>query len=74
MTMNATIAWAWNDVTGTIERISTKTHKVVLDNGQTYVLQKAVKMRGLKREEKVTISAEMQKGQNVGNKIRRARG
>ena len=74
MAMSVTTAWAWSDVTGTIERVSTKTHKVVLDNGQTYVLQKAVKMRGLKKGEKVTISAEMQKGQNVGNKIKRAKG
>lgn len=74
LSTNATFAWAWSDVTGTIERVSTKTHRVVLDNGQTFVLQKAVKMRGLKKGERVTISFEMQKGQNVGNKIKRAKG
>ena len=74
LSMNTTLAWAWSDVTGTIERLSTKTHRVVLDNGQTYVLQKAVKMRGLKKGERVTISFEMQKGQNVGNKVKRTKG
>ena len=69
MSMNVSFAWAWSDVIGTIDRISTKTHKVVLNNGQTYVLQKAVKMRGLKKGEKVTISFEVLKGQNVGNNI-----
>jgi len=71
ISLNVSFAWAWSEVSGTIDRISVKTHKVVLDNGQTYVLQKAVKMSGLKKGEKVTISFEVQKGQNVGNKVTR---
>ena len=72
--MTAGNAWAWSDVTGTIDRISMKTHRIVLDNGQTYVLQKEVKMIGFKKGEKVTIGFEVQKGQNVGNKMTVAKG
>jgi hypothetical protein len=56
-------------VSGTIDKIDTKTHAAVLDNGQTYMLQKNVKMGGLKKGEQVTLSWEEQKGKNIVNKV-----
>jgi hypothetical protein len=69
MVMGSSFAWAWSDVSGTIDKINTKTHAVVLDNGQTYMLEKSVKMGGLKKGEKVTLSWEDQKGKNIVNKV-----
>ena len=62
-------AFAWSGITGTIDKINTKTHEVVLDNGQSYFLEKKVKMTGLKKGEKVTLSWEDQKGKYVVNKV-----
>jgi Cu/Ag efflux protein CusF len=69
MVMGSSFAWAWSDVSGTIDKVDTKTHEVVLDNGQTYMLEKSVKANGLKKGEKVTLSWEEQKGKNVVNKV-----
>jgi len=69
MVMGSTAAWAWSDVTGTVDKVNTKSHEVVLDNGQTYMLEKNVKMSNLKKGEKVTLSWEEQKGKNVVNKV-----
>lgn len=65
----SSFAFAWSDVTGTIDKLNTKTHQVVLDNGQTYFLEKKVKMGNLKKGEKVTLSWEEQKGKNMVNKV-----
>ena len=69
MAMGSSFAWAWSDVSGTIDKIDSKSHEVVLDNGQTYMLEKSVKMASLKKGEKVTLSWEEQKGKNVVNKV-----
>ena len=69
MVMGSSLAWAWSDVSGTIDKIDSKTHAVVLDNGQTYMLEKSVRMGGLKKGEKVTMSWEEQKGKNMVNKV-----
>ena len=31
----SSFAFAWNDVSGTIDKVNIKTHEIVLDNGQT---------------------------------------
>lgn len=67
--MSTGAAWAWSDVSGTIDKIDTKAHEIVLDNGQTYSLEKKVRMGKLKKGEKVTLSWEEQKGKNVVNKV-----
>ena len=69
MVMGSSFAWAWSDVSGTIDKVDTKSHEVVLDNGQTYMLAKNVKMANLKKGEKVTLSWEEQKGKNMVNKV-----
>ena len=69
MVMGSSFAWAWSDVTGTVDKIDTKTHEVTLDNGQTYMLEKSLKMGGLKKGEKVTLSWEEQNGKNMVNKV-----
>ena len=67
--MSTGMAWAWSDVSGTIDKIDTKTREVVLDNGQTYVFEKKVRIGKLKSGEKVTLSWEAQKGKNMVNKV-----
>ena len=62
-------AFAWSDVSGTIDKVNIKTHEIILDNGQTYFVEKMVKMGGLKKGEKVTLSWEQQKGKNMVNKV-----
>ena len=69
MVMGSNFAWAWSDVTGTVDKVDTKTHEVTLDNGQTYMLEKNIKMGNLKTGEKVTLSWEEQKGKNMVNKV-----
>lgn len=69
MVMGSSFAWAWSDVTGTVDKVDAKTHEVTLDNGQTYMLEKNVKMGNLKTGEKVTLSWEEQKGKNMVNKV-----
>jgi Cu/Ag efflux protein CusF len=69
MIMSSSFAWAWNDVSGTVNDVNMKSREVTLDNGQTYVFQKSVKMGGLKKGEKVTLSWEEQKGKNMVNKV-----
>ncbi len=69
MAMGSSFAWAWSDVSGTIDKIDTKAREVVLDNGQTYMLQKSVKVGALKKGEKVTLSWEEQRGKNMVNKV-----
>ncbi len=65
----SSFAFAWSDVSGTIDKVNIKTHEIVLDNGQTYFAEKMVKMGGLKKGEKVTLSWEEQKGKNMVNKV-----
>jgi Cu/Ag efflux protein CusF len=69
MVMGSSFAWAWSDVTGTIDKVNAKSHEVTLDNGQTYMFEKNVKMGALKKGEKVTLSWEEQKGKNMVNKV-----
>lgn len=69
MVMGSSFAWAWSDVSGTIDKVNMKAHEVVLDNGQTYMLERGVKMGGLKKGEKVTLTWEDQKGKNMVNKL-----
>ena len=40
MVMGSSFAWAWSDVTGTIDKVNAKSHEVTLDNGQTYIFEK----------------------------------
>lgn len=65
----SSVAFAWSDVSGTIDKINMKTREVVLDNGQTYMFEKKLKMGNLKKGEKVTLSWEDQKGKNMVNKV-----
>lgn len=67
--MSTGFAWAWSDVSGTIDKVNTKNREVVLDNGQTYMIQKTVRMGNLKNGAKVTFSWEEQKGKNLVNKV-----
>lgn len=67
--MSTGFAWAWSDVSGTIDKVNTKNREVVLDNGQTYMIQKTVRMGNLKNGAKVTSSWEEQKGKNLVNKV-----
>ncbi len=67
--MSSSFAWAWSDVSGTVDKINTKAREVTLDNGQIYVFQKNVRMGALKKGEKVTLSWEDQKGKNMVNKM-----
>ncbi|HEX5280900.1 MAG TPA: DUF1344 domain-containing protein [Micropepsaceae bacterium] len=67
--MSTGVAWAWSDVTGTVDKINTKNREVVLDNGQTYMIEKKVRIGGLKKGEKVTFSWEAQNGKNMVNKV-----
>jgi Cu/Ag efflux protein CusF len=69
MVMGSSFAWAWSDVTGTIDKVDAKSHEVTLDNGQTYIFEKNLKMANLKKGEKVTLSWEEQKGKNMVNKV-----
>ena len=74
MVMSASFAWAWSDVTGTIDQINMKSHEIVLDNGQTYMVQKNVKLENFRKGEKVTLSVENEKGKNMANKVTMAKG
>jgi len=74
MVMSGSFAWAWSDVTGTIDKINMKSHEITLDNGQTYMLEKSLKMGSLKKGEKVTLSWEEQKGKNMVNKMTMEKG
>ena len=67
--MSSSFAWAWSDVSGTVDNVNMKSREVTLDNGQTYVFQKSVKMGAIKKGEKVTLSWEEQKGKNMVNKM-----
>ncbi len=67
--MSTGMAWAWSDVSGTVDKIDTKNREVTLDNGQTYMIEKKIRMGGLKKGEKVTFSWEAQKGKNMVNKV-----
>jgi hypothetical protein len=65
--MSVGTAFAWSDVSGTIDSI--KGTQVVLDNGQTYSIQKGVSLSGLKKGDKVTLSVEAENGKNMVNKV-----
>lgn len=67
--MSTGFAWAWSDVSGTVDKVNTKNREVVLDNGQTYMIQKTVRMGNLKKGAKVTFSSEEQNGKNMVNKV-----
>lgn len=67
--MSTGMAWAWSDVSGTVDKVNTKNREVTLDNGQTYVIEKKIRMGNLKSGEKVTLSWEAQKGKNMVNKV-----
>jgi len=67
--MSTGMAWAWSDVTGTVDKVDTKNREVTLDNGQSYMIQKTVRMGNLKKGEKVTFSWEAQNGKNMVNKV-----
>jgi Cu/Ag efflux protein CusF len=74
MVMSGSFAWAWSDVSGTIDKINAKSHEITLDNGQTYMLEKSLKMGDLKKGTKVTLSWEEQKGKNMVNKLTMEKG
>ena len=67
--MSTGMAWAWSDVSGTIDKVNTKSREITLDNGQTYVIEKKVRMGNLKKGAQVTVSWEAQKGKNMVNKV-----
>jgi Cu/Ag efflux protein CusF len=69
LAMNASFAWAWSDVTGTIKSVDTKNHELVLDNGKTYMVQKDVSLSNFKQGDKVMVSTEVEKGKNMVNKV-----
>ncbi|HEY2752511.1 DUF1344 domain-containing protein [Phenylobacterium sp.] len=67
--LSAGSAWAWEDVTGKITSVDEKTHALVLDNGQTYSVDKSVKLSAFKTGDTVTVSTEMKGGKTVVNKV-----
>lgn len=67
--MSTGFAWAWSDVSGTVDKVNSKNREVVLDNGQTYMIQKTIRMGNLKKGAKVTLSWEQQNGKNMVNKV-----
>ena len=67
--MSTSFAWAWSDVSGTVDKVNAKEREIVLDNGQTYVVEKKTRMDNLKKGEKVTLSWEEQNGKNMVNKV-----
>jgi len=62
-------AWAWSEVTGSITSVDPKHHEIVLDNGQTYILQSRVKMSGLMAGDKVSLNSETKGKHNLVNKV-----
>lgn len=67
--MSTGMAWAWSDVSGTIDKVNTRSREITLNNGQTYVVQKKVRMGNLKKGTQVTVSWEAQNGKNMVNKV-----
>lgn len=67
--MTSGAAFAWSDVSGTVDKVNAKSREIVLDNGQTYMLEKNARMGKLKKGEKVTLSWEQQNGKNMVNKV-----
>ena len=59
----ATTAYA-TDVTGAIKTIDAKTHAIVLDNGQTYMLPMKADLSKLKVGEKVKVTFTAKNGKN----------
>jgi Cu/Ag efflux protein CusF len=67
--MSTGMAWAWSDVSGTVDKINAKNREVTLDNGQSYMIQKKIRMGNLKKGAKVTFSWEARNGKNMVNKV-----
>jgi Cu/Ag efflux protein CusF len=59
-------------VTAAIKSIDSKTHEVVLDNGQTYVFPAKTKLSKLKVGEKVKVTYETKNGKNEASSIKAA--
>ena len=70
LVLNTGLAFAaWSNISGTITSLDIKTHQMVLDNGQTYVLQNTVNPLVFKEGDKVTVTTQVEKGQNMVNKV-----
>jgi hypothetical protein len=51
-----------------------KSHEIVLDNSESYMVQKNVKLGNFTKGEKVTLGVENEKGKNMANKGTMAKG
>ena len=69
MVMNAGLAFAWSDVTGTIKSMDVKTHEMTLDNGETYMLENTVNPLVFKVGDKVTVTTQIENNKNMVNKV-----
>lgn len=69
LAMSTASAFAWSDVTGKISSVDSKMHKIVLDNGKTYMIEKKVAIASLKPGDTVTLSTERKNGENLVNQV-----
>ena len=66
-------AWAWSDVTGTVDKVDTQARQITLDDGKTYTREPSVSLASVKTGDKVTLSVEKKSdGTNVANKLMKA--
>lgn len=69
LTLGATSAFAWSDVSGKISNVDSKAHRTVLNNGKTYTVERKMALDGLKPGDTVTLSTETKNGQNLVNQV-----
>ncbi len=73
LAMSTSLAWS-ADVSGVIKSIDANAHQITLDDGKTYTVDQSVKLTDFKAGDKVMVSAEVQNGKNMANKVTKAAG
>jgi Cu/Ag efflux protein CusF len=66
--LGSTVAWAGNDVKGTVQSINAETQQITLNDGKTYKAAAGVNLASLKAGDSVTIQTEDQNGETVVTK------
>lgn len=70
--LTTTGASAWADISGTVWNIDTRSHRIVLNDGRTYVVQPQVNLARVNVGDHVILLTEEQNGTYIVRKITKA--
>lgn len=67
--LTANTALAWADISGTVWTVDTQSHRIILNDGRTYVVQPQVNMARVSVGDHVILLTEEQNGTYIVRKI-----